>query len=89
MKLIQAARRRVGSQTRPTCRTKEKRKMKMRKETAKARKVGRRHFSITYLIDRDSIHIRLAFHTEDILRIEFNLMDIYAQFSPVNVVYQK
>ena len=63
--------------------------MKMRKETAKARKVGRRHFSITYLIDRDSIHIRLAFHTEDILRIEFNLMDIYAQFSPVNVVYQK
>ena len=35
------------------------------------------------------MHIRLAFDTEDILRIEFNLMDIYSQFSPVNVVYQK
>ena len=89
MKLIQAARWRVGSQTRPTCQTKEKRKKKMRKETANARKVGRRHFAITYLIDRDSIDIGLEFDTEDILRIEFNLVDIYPQFSPVNVVYKK
>ena len=37
-------------------------------------------FLITQFSDRDSIHLGLAFDTEDVLGIEFNLIDIYPQF---------
>ena len=45
---------------------------------------GQEGWQKTFLIpqfnDRDSIHLGLAFDTEDVLGIEFNLMDIYPQF---------
>lgn len=37
----------------------------------------RKKFLIPQFKDRDSIHLGLAFDIEDVLGIEFNLMDIY------------